>query len=479
MPRLFQGLGFKISVIFIITMMAMLVLLNTYPVFVAQNLIVNAKNSDMISKANQISTTLSEVGQINNENISRVISLLDIDKSDIRIVVTDKNLRITYDSKTLNSMTGKYLVFSEAISAASGYDVFKSYYDGAVFESRAAVPVIIGKDTFEGVVFLYERDGEKGAFLKSTQTNIRTFSISAAIVMLIFSIFFSRSMGRKLEGLLQAIVRVRQGDYNHRVEIAGGDEISEIAKEFNELSGRLQKTEELRREFVSNASHELKTPLSSIKLLADSIIQTENMDKKEVREFLTDIVEEIDRLTRITEKLLLLTKLDIVIPADLCRFEMSTIIKRVVDMLKPLEKEYNVTINVGEVQKSEVLADRDGAYQMVLNLVENAMKYNTEGGSVDISLTKENDKVILKVKDTGIGIPEEDIPKIFERFYRVDKARSRETGGSGLGLSIVKNWVTVFGGTIDIESTEGKGTTFTVMLPSINADVIAEEGGNV
>ena len=162
----------------------------------------------------------------------------------------------------------------------------------------------------QGAVYLYEYDAEQGALLQGIQTNLRFISIVICMVSLVMGVVFSKALTRRIAQLLRGIHTVREGEYSHRVSVRGGDELSRLADEFNELTGRLQTTEEVRRRFVSDASHELKTPLASIRLLTDSLLQADHMDGETAREFLNDIGDEADRLTRITEKLLTLTRLD-------------------------------------------------------------------------------------------------------------------------------------------------------------------------
>jgi len=236
---------------------------------------------------------------------------------------------------------------------------------------------------------------------------------------------------------------------------------------------RLQTSEQKRHRFVSDASHELKTPLASIKLLTDSILQND-MDMETVREFVGDIGNEADRLNRMTAKLLSLTKVDGQVQADSEIIYMAPTIRRVIRMLKPMAQQANITIETDLAQDVPVLILEDDLYQIVFNLVENGIKYNTPGGRLTVSIFCQEDNAILTVTDTGMGIPEEAIGHIFERFYRVDKARSRATGGSGLGLAIVRAIAVRNRGDIHVDSTVGKGTSFTVSFPAFETEVDRE-----
>ena len=284
--------------------------------------------------------------------------------------------------------------------------------------------------------------------------------------VLVLSVVLSRVLTRKIGQLLTAIRQVREGAYSHRAEIAGHDEIAQISQEFNSLTDRLQTTENARRRFVSDASHELNTPLASIRLLTDSILQTEEMDMPTVKDFVSDIGEEAGRLTRISEKLLTLTRMDSAAPLERLPVNVRDVLEKVRNMLTPQAAESRITVETELAGDCVVLATEDDLYQIAFNLMENAVKYNVPGGRVMVSLRGMGDLVLLTVEDTGVGIPEADLPKIFDRFYRVDKARSRESGGTGLGLSIVKHAAALHDARIDLDSTLGKGTTIRVSFPN-------------
>jgi two-component sensor histidine kinase len=209
------------------------------------------------------------------------------------------------------------------------------------------------------------------------------------------------------------------------------DELAQLADEFNQLTDRLQTTEEARRRFVSDASHELKTPLASIRLLSASILQSEEMDHETTREFVAEIGEEADRLTRISEKLLTLTRLDAGFSAKNEPVELGQVVEKVCHMLRPLTAALEVTIEAALDRGCIVGANDDDLYQVAFNLIENAIKYNLPGGRVFVTLYRHEAQVILLVEDTGVGIPEEDLPRVFDRFYRVDKARSRAREAPG------------------------------------------------
>ncbi len=460
-----KSLRFKLSAAFLGTLIIMLAILNIYPVIVTQNQIVSAKQKDLQDKVSLLSATLAALPELSAEKISPVVEVLDLDGSGGRFLITDLNAQVVYDTARVSTLNSRIAVLPEVVTALSGYDVYRGNYEDGVFYSRAAAP-IMASDGMKGSVYYYEKDLAEGAFLRRTQINVTRISIAIAILGVLGVSFFSFIFGRRISGLLNGIRHMRGGEYAHVIELRGGDELCEVAEEFNELSKRLQKTEEVRREFVANASHELRTPLASIKLLADSIIQARAIDEERLREFLCDIGDETDRLTRITDDLLTLTRIDSLAPGRFLSVDLKRVVEKAVQNLDMPAKRYGVAVSCELSDNCVISADPDGAYQIVSNLLDNAIKYNREkDGWVRINLYHKENDVMLNVSDNGVGIPEEDLPRIFERFYRVDKAHSRETGGTGLGLSIVKQWVENFGGTIRVVSLFFEGTTFILRFP--------------
>ena len=252
----------------------------------------------------------------------------------------------------------------------------------------------------------------------------------------------------------------------------GRDEIAQIAQEFNSLTDRLQTTENARRRFVSDASHELKTPLAAIRLLTDSILQSDRIDLDTTKEFVTDIGQEAERLTRITEDLLRLTRLDSGIMDKPVTVDVLPVLEQVMRMMSLLAQDKGVDLTYEAGDNCTVLGTRDEIHQVIYNLTDNAVKYSSVGGIVQVTLQSSEGEVVLRVADNGAGIPEEDLPRVFERFYRVDKARSRAAGGTGLGLSIVRDTVQRRGGSVSAENLPEGGALFTVRWPAV-------KGGNL
>lgn len=465
-----RTLSFKIVAIICAVIFVAVILINTYPLITTQELIVDSICGDMLQTANIIASSLSGLSTLENEKISAIMTILDIQDSE-RIIVTDLYGEIVYDSTSKANRTGYYLLLPELVCALSGQDSFYCQYIRDAFESRACVP-LYNTDSIIGAVYLYEYDAYQGSLLVSMQQNIRTMTLILLFFTLLITFFFTSVIRRRMKKLSAAIGEVRAGNYSHRISIRGRDEVGEIAQEFNELSGRLERTENLRRQFVSNASHELKTPLASIKLLADSILQTHGMSMEEMRDFLGDISEEISRLTRITDRLLTLTRLDVAQTSQLQPVNIGYVATRATRMLTPLADHYRVTLHCETADNCIAMAEEDGIYQIIFNLMENAIKYNHPEGYVRVISYVRDQQVYCMVDDTGIGVPESELERIFDRFYRVDKARARATGGTGLGLSIVRTTVEQYGGRVWAQRREPEGTRFIFTLPAMDKEQI-------
>lgn len=229
---------------------------------------------------------------------------------------------------------------------------------------------------------------------------------------------------------------------------------------------KLKAVDQSRQEFVSNVSHELKTPITSIRVLADSLMGMEDVPIELYREFMTDISDEIDRESKIIDDLLSLVRMDkAATEMNIAQVNINALLELILKRLRPIAKKRNIELILESIRDVTADADETKLSLALNNLVENAIKYNVEDGWVRVTLDADHKFFYVKVADSGIGIPEECQDRIFERFYRVDKARSRETGGTGLGLAITKSVVLMHQGALKIQSKEGEGTIFTVRIP--------------
>ena len=444
-------------------LLIVLVLMNTYPLLVSEDLVFRAKHTALQASASAINTAVAGLEELTEENVAQAMEAVEIDGVS-RAVVTDENGLALYDTREVGSAAGYYVFYTELVQALRGYSAVYSVYEEGAFRSSAAQPVLY-RNQIIGAVYVYDYDTQQASLLKDLQNNLMRISVGIAILVVCVRLAISRGLTRRLDSLLTAIRGVREGAYNQRAVLSGHDEYTQIAGEFNDLVDRLQETENARRRFVSDASHELKTPLAAIRLLTDSILQNENIDGATVREFVSDIGQEAERLSRITEDLLRLTRLDSGVAETPERVEISPVLERVVKMLRPVADEKDVSIVTACSDGAAAAATPGEIHQILYNLMENAVKYNRRGGFVRVSVDMGEETSTITVEDNGIGIPAEDLPRVFERFYRVDKARSRAAGGTGLGLSIVRDTVSRRGGVVRAEGAPGGGTRFIVTLP--------------
>ena len=451
---------------YVVITFVVLLILNIYCSITCQQLFYQSKKDAMIEKCLLVSDEIATLDVLNNTSITAIVGQME-SLTATRLVITDQSAKVLYDS-TGNSV-GSYALFPEILTAIDGNDVCSwNYHDGTT-DSRAATPIVY-YGTIVGCVYMTEYETAQGALIKSLQSTVLQITLLLEIVVILFSLAFSNTFSRRLNRIMTSMRIIQEGDYSHKVNMGGNDELTILGNEFNDLTERLQTSEQKRSRFVSDASHELKTPLASIKLLSDSILQYD-MDLETVREFVGDIGDEAERLNRMTAKLLSLTKAEGLPQEESEIIFMAPTIHRVARMLGHNAIQANITFHMELEQDSPVLILEDDLYQIVFNLMENGIKYNISGGTLTVRLRREEDNAILEVRDTGMGIPEEAIGHIFERFYRVDKARSRATGGSGLGLAIVRTIVNRNRGEIEVSSTVGQGTTFTVTFPVFDTEV--------
>lgn len=458
----------RYGVFYVLITFVSLLFLNIYCSETSQRLFYQSKHSAMLNKVLLVSTAVGEQEVLNTDTAAAAVQSLGNLKV-TRLIVTDVSGRLVFDS--LDSASQPELcLYPEVVQALQGNDVITIDYHDGVMVSRAAAP-ILSYNTLTGCAYILEYDAAQGQLIRSLQYNILTVSLVLSLVVIVFTIFSSSAFTRRLRKIMASMRIIREGNYAHKVDMGGHDELTALGSEFNSLTAKLQESEELRRQFVSDASHELKTPLASIKLLSDSILQND-MDLQTVREFVTDIGDEADRLTRMSEKLLSLTRFHPDEGSDCEITYLGPTIERVQRMLSTIADMACVTIRREIITDSSILILEDDLYQILFNLVENGIKYNVPDGTLTIRLTRENDNAVLTVSDTGVGIPEESLVQIFERFYRVDKARSRQTGGSGLGLAIVRDMVERNRGTITVRSSVAApaGTTFTLTFPVFDVE---------
>ena len=465
--RLYGSAQTQFALINVIITLLVLMFLNVYTSETSHQLFYQSKETAMIEKCQLAASEISELEIINTATVTETISRLGSLRV-TRLIVTDQTGLAIYDSLSMNSTVGKYVLLPEIVQALRVNDVFRWEYSDGTMQSFAAAP-ILNYGTLSGCVYMMEYDVSQGVLMYSLLNNIFTITLVLEIVVIIFSTIFAIAYSKRMRRILASMRIIREGDYSHKVKMGGSDELTVLGDEFNDLTERLMDSENTRRQFVSDASHELKTPLASIKLLSDSILQND-MDMDTVREFVSDIGNEADRLNRMSQKLLSLSRIESQEDGDCEIVNIAPTVHRVIRMLSAIAEENKITISHNLEQDSPILILEDDLYQIIFNLMENGIKYNVPGGTLNITLSRETDNAVIYIKDTGVGIPDDALGHIFERFYRVDKARSRKSGGSGLGLSIVRNMVERNGGTIKVTSQSGQGSIFKLTFPVFDTE---------
>jgi len=414
--------------------------------------------------ATNLEETFNELSIDDEERVVTIVSQLEV-AGGMHITITDSEGLILYNpaERSIDRDFPGYFIER----AFSGYDVLHTRFSEGAFISIALTP-IMSQDTVIGVVYIYDEDTNQGGMLLEMQDTIRNISVLVGIFSLVTVILILWSVMRRVNSIMSAIEYVREGEYGYLIRMRGSDELARLGDEFDSLTGKLRETDEVRRRFVADASHELKTPLASIRLLTDSILQNKDIARETVLEFIGDIGVEADRLERTTGKLMTLTRLDSQIENELTSVDMKKAVEDTLRMLRPLAGNKGLILRSALSEGCHIRATEDLVHHVIYNLVENAIKYNQPDGSVFVSLESIEGVVVLTVKDRGVGVPDEDIPHIFDRFYRVDKARSREAGGSGLGLAIVKDTVLELGGKVKAERRKGGGMNFFVIFDLYN-----------
>ena len=428
--------------------------------------------ADHLITYNYLSDTSSEIV---NAELAMLSELYDG-----RVIIIDRNCNIIKDTYGISE--GKTIISEEVMLGMKGQT--SSNYDAQNQYIEVITPIIdnaIQEETFQSKdVEAAEDNGTKGVMLISVSTDniaanvellqgqATSLQMLAALVLVVLAWGLAHILVKPFHRVTVAIRETKAGFNTEPIRVTDYEETEHILTAFNELLGRMKVLDESRQEFVSNVSHELKTPITSMKVLADSLIAQENVPVELYQEFMVDIAEEIERENKIINDLLSLVKMDKTsTDMNIENISLNELIELILKRLRPIAKQRH--IDVLYESKREVYAEVDEVKLTLAlsNFVENAIKYNNEYGYVKVSLDADHQYATIVVEDNGIGIPEEAQEHVFERFYRVDKSHSREIGGSGLGLAIARNAILMHRGAIKIDSQEGAGTIITVRIPTI------------
>ena len=451
----------------------MLVLIGLIPMLIMRSTLVgsyeareiSSKTIDITGQAKLLVAQMSNAAYLENPTSDVIDAQINMMTSvyDGRIMVIDKTFTIIKD--TYNMMEGKVITSKIVVETFGGTE--SSYYDDELDYIELSLPIINQYEkTIEGVlIVVVSTDGiATGLEFYIERANIITLIFLIIVVFISYPL--SKLLVRPLENLSEALTERNQGLTTEEISVDSVWETKDLSRKINLLYNSMKVLDESRQEFVSNVSHELKTPITSVKVLADSLLSMEDAPVELYREFLEDITEEIDRESKIIEDLLSLVKMDKgATKPEVTNLNVNELLEAILRRLKPIAEKQEVELVLESFRP--VMADLDETKISLAftNLIENAIKYNRQGGWVHITLNADYQYFYVTIEDSGIGMPQEALDHIFERFYRVDKSHSREIGGTGLGLAITRNSIVLHKGAIKVYSELDKGTTFSVRIP--------------
>lgn len=427
---------------------------------------IEERKKELLSQANVVSGHVTVCDYLFDES-KRELFDYDIAETSrqggYRVIVTDADGLVVNDSN--KTELGKTLILPEIVEALDNKDIATVKNDNIVY---AAVSIVDSRSNCVGVVLVSAQASDIKSTISNIKRQVMVLLLGVVLVSGIIMFLMSKLITEPLKSMLAVIKKMSEGHLDQRIVVNGRNhnEISDLAEACNNMADRLEQMEGTRQTFVSNVSHELKTPLSSIKVLSESMLLQEDAPKEMYIEFLEDINSEVDRMTEIINDLLTLVKLDQrEIPIEYKPVDIVALCADIIKRLTPLAEAKDIKLEFETLK--EVTADVDGMKLSlaISNLVENGIKYTDNGGGVKLTADCDHQNAFITVTDTGIGIAEGELNKIFERFYRVDETRDRETGGTGLGLSITHSTVLIHDGSIKVTSRENEGTTFVVRIP--------------
>ena len=380
----------------------------------------------------------------------------------VRILVFDDSLQIIADS--LIDRVGQTVIVSEVIHTINGTDTTALIRDRYVLHIAMRVDDVNSGRT--GAVLFIADVSDIFQSVSDIRTTLVLITLLVGLLSIVLVFVISSSLINPLRRTMSVIQRMTTGQLSLRIPVKGRDEYAILARAFNTMTEKLEQVDKNREEFVSNVSHEMKTPLSAIKVLSESILLQEHAPEEMYREFLQDITGEVDRMTNITNDLLALVKVDQREQGlNINHFDLNQLVEDILKRLSPLAEQKKIALIYEAEREVELDADEIKLSLTISNIVENGIKYTTRGGTVRVIVDSDHHYAIITIQDTGIGIPEEEHDKIFNRFYRVDKTRDRETGGTGLGLAIARATVLLHNGSIRVNSKADEGSVFVIRLP--------------
>lgn len=460
-----KSLKFRIFLLIILFGIAPTFLLRTGILSVYEKRAVNTRTVDITSQAKLLASQIVANNYLQDTSSKNITTQLDQLSTiyDGRVMLIDSSFTIVKDTYALDEQ--KTILSEEVMQAYNGETVQKYDADNHYIEMTFPMHDESGKNVI-GVMLVSVSTDSIAATLAILKQYALMIQFLVAVIVVIAGFAVSTAFVRPFRRLTKSIKDVQDGYEADFISVNSYSETETMSAACDEMLRCLQTLDESRQEFVSNVSHELKTPLTSMKVLADSLMGQEDIPVELYREFMTDIGAEIDRENKIINDLLSLVKMDKSAGnINITSVQINELLERIMKRLRPIAQKQNVELVMESFRPVVAEVDEVKLTLALTNLIENAIKYNNPDGWVHVSLNADHQNFFVTVEDNGIGIPKEAQNRIFERFYRVDKSHSREIGGTGLGLAIARNAIIMHRGAIKVHSMEGEGTTFTVRIP--------------
>lgn len=438
---------------------------------------VNVKISDVSTQLRILANHLITYHYLQDTSSEVINAELDQLSSlyDGRVLVINNDLKVVKDTYGISE--NKTIISEEVVRCIKGENTSRYDRNNGYVEMTIPITetVTLGgnekeakerKEIVRGVMLVSASTDSISVTMEILSRKALIVEVIVIIATTIVSVLAAKILIRPFEKITEALDEAQEGYSSDPISVTDCVETEHIGDAFNRVLGRMKVLDTSRQEFVSNVSHELRTPITSMKVLADSLISQKDVPVELYQEFMADIAEEIDREDEIITDLLSLVKMDrTAADLNITEVDINALVELIMRRLRPIAQNRDVEVVYESVRPVTAAVDEVKITQVISNLVENAIKYNKEHGWVRVKLDADHQYFSVEVADSGIGIPAESIDHIYERFYRVDKSRSREIGGTGLGLAITRSAILMHRGTIKVESIEGEGTTFTIRIP--------------
>lgn len=464
-----KSLRFRLIILFILIGIIPGILLRVGMLKSYENRAVSIRTSEILSQAKILANQIVSNDYLNNTDSTLINAQLDQLSTiyDGRVMVIDESFHIIKDIYGLDE--GKTIISEEVIKSSYGEEITK--YDSENRYIELTVPLLASVPDMEikkviGVMMVSVSTDSINLNSEYLARNARIIELVCIISVVFFSVILAGQLVKPFHKMSRSIEEIQTGYGDDELQINDYTETFQICKKLNGMLGRMKVLDDSRQEFVSNVSHELKTPLTSMKVLADSLNSMEDVPVELYKEFMADIGNEVDRETKIINDLLSLVKMDKSAgDVNISNININDLLEQILKRLRPIADRQKVELVLESFRPVSADVDEVKITLAFTNLIENGIKYNKPDGWVHVSLNADHQYFYLKVEDSGIGIPEEALEHIYERFYRVDKSHSREIGGTGLGLAITRNAILMHRGAIKVFSTEEEGTIFNVRIP--------------